>query len=74
MLSVARALAAGPDLLILDEPFEGLSPAVVPAVAAGIAAVAARGCSILIAESAPRHVPAGASAVHRLERGEITGP
>ncbi|MGB8138618.1 MAG: ATP-binding cassette domain-containing protein, partial [Pseudolabrys sp.] len=32
MLSIARALALDADLLLLDEPFEGLSPAIIPAI------------------------------------------
>src|SRR5215470_20434195 len=30
MLSIARALSLDPDMLLLDEPFEGLSPAIIP--------------------------------------------
>src|SRR5881398_1006693 len=36
MLSIARALALDPDLLLLDEPFEGLAPAIIPAVSESI--------------------------------------
>jgi branched-chain amino acid transport system ATP-binding protein len=76
MLSIGRALATDPDLLILDEPFEGLSPAVIPEVAEGIAAITATGRSILLAESNAYHVPPFASSVYVLERGEVvfSGP
>ena len=71
MLSIARALALDPELLLLDEPFEGLSPAIIPAVADGIAAITGRGHAILLAESNIHHVPAFADRLYVIERGEI---
>jgi len=71
MLSVARALALDPDLLLLDEPFEGLSPAIVPLVAESIAEIARLGVAILVAESNIHHVPERTSRLYVLERGEI---
>jgi branched-chain amino acid transport system ATP-binding protein len=71
MLAIARALALDPRLLLLDEPFEGLSPAIVPQVAASIAAIARQGRSILLAESNVHHVPPAASRLYVIERGEI---
>jgi branched-chain amino acid transport system ATP-binding protein len=50
MLAIARALASGPDLLMLDEPSEGLAPAMVNAIRAGILESRARGVSILLVE------------------------
>jgi branched-chain amino acid transport system ATP-binding protein len=71
MLSIARALALDPDMLLLDEPFEGLSPAIIPAVSEGIAEITKLGHSILMAESNIHHVPEFATRLYVIERGEI---
>ena len=71
MLSIARALALDPELLLLDEPFEGLAPAIIPAVSESIAAIRAFGASILIAESNIHHVPEDTRRLYVIERGAI---
>jgi branched-chain amino acid transport system ATP-binding protein len=71
MLSIARALALDPQMLLLDEPFEGLSPAIIPAVSAGIATITRLGHAILIAESNIHHVPEYTTRLYVIERGEI---
>jgi branched-chain amino acid transport system ATP-binding protein len=71
MVSIARALALDAKLLLLDEPTEGLSPAVVPSIVEGIASIRQLGHAVLIAESNLHHVPDFADRLYVMERGEI---
>ena len=71
MVSIARAIALDPDLLLLDEPLEGLSPAIIPTIVDALAAIRASGVSILMAESNVQHIPDTVSSVSVIERGEL---
>jgi branched-chain amino acid transport system ATP-binding protein len=71
MVSIARALALDPKLLLLDEPTEGLSPTIVPSIVEGLAAIRADGHAIFLAESNIHHVPDFADRLYVIERGEI---
>ena len=71
MVSIARALTLDPQMLLLDEPFEGLSPAIVPSIVDGLANIRGFGHSIFIAESNVHHVPEFTDRLYVIERGEI---
>jgi branched-chain amino acid transport system ATP-binding protein len=50
MLTIARALMGNPQLLMLDEPAEGLAPIVVEALAHQLALLRTQGLSMLVSE------------------------
>jgi branched-chain amino acid transport system ATP-binding protein len=50
MVAIARALVANPVLLVMDEPTEGLAPAIVAEVARLIGRLRLDGMTVLLAE------------------------
>jgi branched-chain amino acid transport system ATP-binding protein len=76
MLTIARTLMGNPELLLLDEPSEGLAPLVVAALLAKIRELKEQGLTILLAEQGVDFSLALADRVYVLEKGTIryTGP
>jgi branched-chain amino acid transport system ATP-binding protein len=76
MLTIARTLMGNPELLLLDEPSEGLAPLVVEALLANIRELKKQGVTILLAEQGVDFSLALADRVYVLEKGSIrhTGP
>ena len=50
MLAIGRALLTNPDLLIMDEPSEGLAPTIIETLIETFRALAAEGLAILVVE------------------------
>jgi branched-chain amino acid transport system ATP-binding protein len=71
MLSIGRALATNPRCLILDEPTEGLAPAVVQRVCEALRELARTGVAILLIEQSLRAVEAAADRVLLLNVGRV---
>jgi branched-chain amino acid transport system ATP-binding protein len=76
MLTIARTLMGNPELLLLDEPSEGLAPLVVDHLAEQIARLQREGLTILLAEQNVEFSLALAERVYVLEKGSIrfSGP
>ena len=71
MLTIARTLMGNPDLLLLDEPSEGLAPLVVDHLKEQIARLKADGLTILLAEQNVGFCLDLADRVYVLEKGLI---
>jgi branched-chain amino acid transport system ATP-binding protein len=76
MLTIARTLMGNPELLLLDEPSEGLAPLVVQTLLEKIQELKAQGLTILLAEQGVDFSLALAERVYVLEKGRIrhSGP
>ncbi len=71
MVSIARALALNPSLLLLDEAFEGLAPLVVNHFMEALSRIRKLGVTILLGESNVRIVSQVTERTYIVERGEI---
>lgn len=71
LVALARALMCGAKLLLLDEPFEGVAPALARRLAEVLSDLKGEGLSVLLAESNERHVADLLDAIYVIERGSI---
>ena len=71
MLTIARALMNGPEMVLLDEPSEGLAPLVVRDVFEQVKALREEGLSIVLAEQNLDFVLDLADRVYILEKGQV---
>jgi len=71
MLAIARALTTNPELLLMDEPTEGLAPLLVREVGQVIENLKSQGLSILLVEQNLPLALRVADHVHVLSRGRV---
>ena len=76
MLTIARTLMGNPDLLLLDEPSEGLAPVIVESMLVQIERLKKEGLTILLAEQGLDFSLSLADRVYVLQKGkvEFSGP
>jgi branched-chain amino acid transport system ATP-binding protein len=70
-LAIGRALAADPDVLLLDEPSLGLAPRIVDVVFEALAQIRDSGLGVLLVEQRAQRTVALADRSHVLANGEL---
>ena len=70
-LAIGRALVAGPDLLLLDEPSLGLAPRIVDVVFDALAQIRRRGITVLLVEQRAQRTVAFADRTYLMANGEV---
>ena len=71
MLTIARTLMGDPEILLLDEPSEGLAPLVVETLREQLARLKASGLTLVLAEQNVRFVSELGDRAYILEKGAV---
>ena len=72
LVALARALMCGTKLLLLDEPFEGVAPALARRLAEVVADLKREGMSVILSESDLQHSERLVDRVYVIDRGSVT--
>lgn len=72
LVGLARALVAGSNLLLLDEPFEGVAPALASRLMEVIGDLRSEKLTVLLSESDFTHSEKVVDKVYSIERGQIS--
>ncbi len=73
LAALGRALMCGTKLLLLDEPFEGVAPALAQRLVEVVAGLKREGMSVILSESDLQHSERIVDRVVVIDRGSITG-
>lgn len=73
MLAIGRALMAGPTLLMLDEPTEGLAPVIIDAIVEALKEIRSRGTALLLVEQHIGMIQKVADRYLALSKGRLVG-
>lgn len=71
MLTIARTLMGNPQLILLDEPSEGLAPVIVEQMARTILKLKAEGLAVLLSEQNLHFSQMVADRAYIIEKGRI---
>lgn len=72
LVALARALMCGTNLLLLDEPFEGVAPVLAHRLAEVISGLKSEGLSVILTESDLSHSQEILDMVYTIDRGEVS--
>jgi len=72
LVALARALVCGTKLLLLDEPFEGVAPALARRLAEVVADLKKEGVSVILSESDLQHSERMVDRIFTIDRGSVT--